>query len=84
MCKLDFDVIGKQETAEVDVEFIMARTGWNITPSREHASSGGSSQDLAREYFRELDSNQVQGLIDYYRFDLEAFEYDPYEYIPGE
>ena len=91
MCDLKYDVIGKQETAKDDIKYVLMRSGMEESLVQEeeedgpvlHVSSGGSTEELTKEYFAHLSSAQIHGLIEFYRFDLEAFQYDPYQYGKG-
>ena len=46
-----------------------------------HVSSGGSTRDLARKYFSELDIMTVRRLYEFYKVDFEMFGYSPDEYF---
>ena len=46
-----------------------------------HVSSGGSTRDLARKYFSELDIMMVRRLYEFYKVDFEMFGYSPDEYF---
>ena len=44
-------------------------------------SSGGSTRDLAKKYFSELDKTMVRKLYEFYKVDFEMFDYNPDEYF---
>ena len=44
-------------------------------------SSGGSTKDLAKNYFSELDVTMVKKLHEFYKVDFEMFDYSPDEYF---
>lgn len=46
-----------------------------------HVSSGGSTRNLARKYFSELDIMTVRRLYEFYKVDFEMFGYSPDEYF---
>ena len=46
-----------------------------------HVSSGGSTKDLARKYFSEMDIDTVKRLYQLYKVDFEMFGYTPDEYF---
>ena len=46
-----------------------------------HVSSGGSTKDLARIYFSEMDIDTVKRLYQLYKVDFEMFGYTPDEYF---
>ena len=85
MCALSYDVIARAETAEEDMAFIFAKTGLDrilALDTDKNRSSGGSKTELALELFRRLRRDQFDGLVRYYRFDLEAFDYDISQFAP--
>ena len=49
--------------------------------SESHVSSGGSTKDLAKNYFSELDIRMVKELYELYKVDFEMFDYSPDEYF---
>ena len=49
--------------------------------SESHVSSGGSTKDLAKNYFSELDVTMVKKLHEFYKVDFEMFDYRPDEYF---
>ena len=49
--------------------------------SESHVSSGGSTKDLAKKYFSELDKTMVRKLYEFYKVDFEMFDYNPDEYF---
>lgn len=83
-CHLRYDVIGKVETSTEDAKYIAAKTGMPNAPyanRRLQTSSGGSTEDLARQYFSTLSKGEVKRLYDYYKFDFDAFGYDHKEFL---
>ena len=44
-------------------------------------SGGGSTNELARKYFSELDINTTKQLYELYKVDFEMFDYSPEEYF---
>ena len=46
-----------------------------------HVSSGGSTYDLTKKYFSELDSVTVTKLYNIYKVDFEMFSYTPDMYF---
>jgi len=44
-------------------------------------SSGGSTKELARKYFSEMDIDTVKRLYQLYKVDFEMFGYTPDEYF---
>ena len=56
-------------------------TLYNLGVLESHVSSGGSTKDLARKYFSELDIDTVTRLYNLYKVDFEMFGYSPDNYI---
>ena len=46
-----------------------------------HVSSGGSTKELARKYFSEMDIDTVKRLYQLYKVDFEMVGYTPDEYF---
>ena len=46
-----------------------------------HESSGGSTKDLTKKYFAELDQGTVMELYNIYKVDFEMFNYTTDEYL---
>ena len=44
-------------------------------------SSGGSTEDLAKEYYAKVPLISCQMIYQKYKLDFEAFGYDPHEYL---
>ena len=84
LCHLNFDVIGKTETAAEDFRYITTKAKLlDLLPAdmNLHSSSGGSTEKLAKQYFSTLKKGEVEELYEYYKFDFEAFGYDYSEYL---
>ena len=47
----------------------------------ENTSSGGSTADLAREYFRALDREVVEQLYELYELEFDMFGYSVESYV---
>ena len=52
-------------------------------PAEMQRSSGGSTEDLARKYLKQLSKGMLGRLQARYQVDFDAFGYDPYEYVEG-
>lgn len=84
ICYLNFDVIGKSETAAEDLRYIATKAELHDSLPADiwlHSSSGGSTLMLAKEYFSTLKKKEVEELFEYYKFDFEAFGYGYSEYL---
>ena len=57
----------------------------NVTNQRArkktHQSSGGSTEDLAQEYFSSVKQSRIQLLYQLYHLDFEMFDYSPEYFI---
>ena len=49
--------------------------------SEINKSGGGSTNELARKYFSELDIDTTKQLYELYKVDFEMFDYSPEEYF---
>ena len=82
-CNIPYNFIGHIETAKEDNEFIMETVGLNkdLWPGRLHASSGGSTEELARKYFSLMRKKDIENLYKMYLIDFELFAYSPDQFI---
>ena len=76
-CDIHYNFIGKVETMGEDVELVMERGGIDrrLFPPRLHGSSGGRTEDLARQFFAQLDTDTVDRLYKLYQLDFDMFGY---------
>ena len=81
-CSVPFTVIGKLETMKQDLHYISQMAGVEFKQGvYKHKSSGGSTADLTRRYFRELDRDVVRQLYQLYQVDFEMFGYSAESFI---
>jgi len=80
-CDIPYRVIAKAETFEEDQLYIGQLAGVKLEQVESHHSSGGSTRDLARGYFQQLDTNTVDKLYKLYQVDFEMFGYSPELYL---
>ena len=52
-----------------------------FSSSQKSTRVGGSTNELARKYFSELDINTTKQLYELYKVDFEMFDYSPEEYF---
>jgi len=76
-CDIPYRVIAKAETFLEDQQYIGQLAGVQLERVETHHSSGGSTRDLARKYFEQLDSHTVDKLYALYQVDFEMFGYSP-------
>ena len=90
-CSIPYDVIGRMETFDEDVEYIILKNGWeHILPLEDikkvkiNTTSRKSNSDKKGEsltYFSKLKKAQIQELYEIYKIDFEMFEYDASDYL---
>ena len=84
VCNVHYDVIGKVETFDEDIKSVFKITGLNRTDFKSKVRSTKhlkkmTSDEEAKEIFRNrLPQRLVQILYAKYRFDFEAFNYEPW------
>jgi len=76
-CDIPYRVIAKAETFQEDQQYIGQLAGVELDQVETHHSSGGSTRDLARKYFEQLDTRTVDKLYNLYQVDFEMFGYSP-------
>ncbi|XP_049299683.1 carbohydrate sulfotransferase 11 [Anopheles funestus] len=82
-CFFHYDVIAKFETLEEDQNYLISIGHLEsvIKPQWKNAGKGAHTNDMLMKFFSELDTAQIRGLYDYYRFDFELFGYSAKEYF---
>ncbi len=85
-CDLPYDIIGKMETFDDDVRYVLALTGLDQelnlpdeTNIRLNKASG--DEDRTRRYFAQLDKDRKERLFQLYKYDFEMFGYSPRGYM---
>jgi len=81
VCEMEYDIIGKMETIEDDMEFISDRSGLAATNmSLPWTNRRNSGDKVSLQYFSNLTVIQVLGLYRIYKLDFEMFSYrvEPY------
>ncbi|XP_059078544.1 carbohydrate sulfotransferase 8-like [Tigriopus californicus] len=82
-CSIKYDFIGKVENLDQDMKLLLAQIGLDsvIQSKQVHSSSGGSTDQLAQKYFRELNSSQKTRLYEMYRIDCHLVEYNCKQFL---
>ena len=93
-CAISYDVIGRMETFEEDLKYIVLKLGLEnllpietITTLRKNRSDQKKSlkhKDRTKkslEYFSELEKSQIKELYNIYQIDFEMFGYDASDYL---
>ena len=70
-CHVDFDIIGKLETFDEDIEAV---SGLKLKLSKRHVNK--KRQQGYKKYFKELNSQQLKRLEEIYFLDFKLFDYD--------
>ena len=73
--------MGRLETLQEDLNFIGQMAGVKLETISTNPSRGGSTSDLARKYFGQLDRRIVKKLYKLYKVDFEMFGYSPDLYL---
>ncbi|XP_077981470.1 carbohydrate sulfotransferase 11-like [Glandiceps talaboti] len=82
-CAINYDVIGKFETLNMDTEYTLAKIGAeeiefpNIIPHKTNSSS----VDAMMEYYSQLTHEEIEKLYKTYQLDFEMFGYDVPDYL---
>lgn len=81
-CLVPFDVFAKVETLQEDGNYIAFSSGINhiIKPKRINRSRDAPTKDVTNKFLCQLSNQQMEGLIQLYKLDLEMFQYDVSNY----
>lgn len=82
LCEIEYDVIGKMETINEDIDFITEKSGLaalNVT--LPWANRRASKENLSLEYFKQLSQTQVEKLYQIYLPDFQMFGYEADQYF---
>ena len=82
LCEIEYDVIGKMETINEDIDFITEKSGLaalNVT--LPWANRRASKENLSLEYFKQLTQSQVEKLYQIYLPDFQMFGYEADQYF---
>ena len=75
-CDVDFDVIGKMETFNEDVDFIFQSTRLDeISSIRRNEKLNSHQRSNLGQYFQNLSENVIRQLYEVYKIDFEMFDY---------
>ena len=74
-------MIARAETFAEDQKFIGQMAGVTFEQIETHQSRGGSSKELAKIYFGQLDRRTVNKLFRLYKVDFQMFGYSPDLYL---
>lgn len=83
-CFLKYNAIVKLETADVDSDYVMMKSGLgNLTSyKRANVSKGGMSSrnDIREKYFSKVKCSLLKKVYEYYQLDFKLFDYEPDEF----
>ncbi|XP_042218724.1 carbohydrate sulfotransferase 11-like isoform X2 [Homarus americanus] len=81
-CLVPFDVYAKVETLEEDGNYIIFSAGIEdvIKPKRINRSRNEPTEEVADKFLCQLSQQQMEELLQLYKFDIELFEYDVSKY----
>ena len=85
-CNIKYDVIGRMETFDEDVKYIMKKSNlesiFSMKSIKKLHSSKHKSNKMTQKYFSQLTKGQVNELYNMYKMDFEMFGYDAKNYFP--
>ncbi|KAK8401468.1 hypothetical protein O3P69_002904 [Scylla paramamosain] len=81
-CLVPFDVFAKVETLQEDGNYIIFSSGIKdiIKPKMINRARDGPTKEVASRFLCQLTKEQMEGLIQMYKMDLELFQYDVSKY----
>lgn len=81
-CLVPFDVFAKVETLQEDGNYIIFSSGIKdiIKPKMINRARDGPTKEVASKFLCQLTKEQMEGLIQLYKMDLELFQYDVSKY----
>ena len=90
-CDINYDFIGRLETWNDDVSYIIRKRGLekvlplqkacNLKHHSAKKERDQSTKQMTKAYFSKLNKKQKEALYHMYRMDFELFNYDPNIYI---
>lgn len=85
-CDVEYDLVGKIETFDEDLKYIVHKKGLEKILRLEnsgmnHHSTKGSTEKMTEHYFSKLTKKQGYDLYNMYHLDFEMFDYDPKPYL---
>ena len=81
LCNIEYTAVAKLENIQEDLQFIGQMAGIEFEMIQINPSSGGSTSELAREYFSQLKKDDVKKLYELYKIDFLMFGYSPDVYF---
>ena len=91
-CDVPYDIIGKMETFDDDVRYVLSMAGLdqelNLAPppptrdeERVRLNKASGDEDRARRYFAQLDKDRKEKIFQLYKYDFEMFGYSTKGYM---
>ena len=84
VCHTDWKMIAKVETFDRDLASIAANIGIKIDQPDLRLNQRNSLDESVRvtkELFASLNQGQIQAMLEWFKIDFEAFDYDPEEIV---
>ena len=79
-CHIEYDFLGKLETADHDFDALLSVNGLSeLKPRLKHLNARNESR-FVEQFFIQLERNQIMALYRLYRFDFELFGYNILNY----
>ena len=85
-CDINYDLIGRMETWNDDMNYIIQKRGLEKLLPLQKAkiarnASGLGTKEMTKEYFKTLSQEQKEDLYHMFQLDFEMFNYDPKIYL---
>ena len=82
-CDINYDLIGRMETWNDDLNYIIRKRGLEkyISASSNQNPSNVRTEEMTKEYFDTLSQKQKEDLFHMFRLDFEMFNYDAEKYL---
>lgn len=81
-CSIKYDVIGKFETMQKDVDYLLNQLGEDKIGQYFKAYEPYATSSLVKDFMQEISKKQWNALLRIYRDDFDIFGYDPDVYKP--
>ena len=81
-CHINYDIIGKTESMEADVNFFLRKMNKQIEPPSGKPNQGKTNTtEVTLLYFKTLRPDQIVKMLQIYEFDFVAFGYSYKEFV---
>lgn len=81
-CSIKYDMIGKFETMQKDVDYLLNQLGEDKISKHFKAYQPYATSSLVKEFMQKISQQQWKSLLRIYKDDFKVFGYDPEVYRP--